>query len=79
MVTAIDLFCGVGGLSVGLKAAGMNVAAGFDVDEACRYPFEENIGAEFIQADIRRTAIAVKGSSPKLISVSSSPVLPSRM
>ena len=53
-VAAIDLFCGAGGLSFGLLSAGINVMAGFDVDGACRYPFEENItGAMFMDRDVR--------------------------
>ncbi len=53
-VAAIDLFCGAGGLSFGLQAAGIDVVAGFDVDSACRYPFEANIsGAAFFERDVR--------------------------
>jgi DNA (cytosine-5)-methyltransferase 1 len=51
-VTAVDVFCGAAGLSAGLQASGVKVAAGIDFDPACRYPFEENIGATFVQADI---------------------------
>ena len=52
-VSAIDAFCGVGGLSYGLMSAGVDVVAGIDVDGSCRYPFETNIpGAEFIERDI---------------------------
>jgi DNA (cytosine-5)-methyltransferase 1 len=40
--TAIDLFCGVGGLTRGLLDAGVRVAAGFDVDEKCHFPYEHN-------------------------------------
>src|SRR2546427_6435167 len=39
---AVDLFCGAGGLTRGLRDAGIPVAAGYDIDEACRYPFEHN-------------------------------------
>lgn len=39
---AVDLFCGAGGLTRGLLDAGIRVAAGYDIDEACRYPFEQN-------------------------------------
>lgn len=31
-MNAIDICCGIGGLSIGLKKAGFNVAAGFDID-----------------------------------------------
>jgi len=41
-VTAIDLFCGAGGLTRGLLDAGMNITAGFDIDETCRFPYEHN-------------------------------------
>jgi DNA (cytosine-5)-methyltransferase 1 len=39
---AVDLFCGAGGLTRGLLDAGIPVAAGYDVDEACRFPYEHN-------------------------------------
>lgn len=46
--TAVDLFCGAGGLTRGLLDAGISVAAGYDVDEACRFPYEHNnCGAQF--------------------------------
>lgn len=51
-VTAIDLFCGVGGLSKGLQDAGIVIAGGFDLDPKCKYPFETNIGAEFFEQDV---------------------------
>jgi len=41
-VVAVDLFCGAGGLTRGLLDAGVSVVAGYDIDEACRYPFERN-------------------------------------
>jgi len=40
--TAIDLFCGAGGLTRGLLDAGVNVVAGYDIDEMCQYPYEHN-------------------------------------
>lgn len=52
-VAAIDLFCGVGGLTFGLQAAGIPVVAGIDVDPACRYPFEANNDAAFLDRDVR--------------------------
>ena len=51
-ISAVDLFCGVGGLTYGLKQAGINVVAGLDIDETCKYPFEENNNAKFISKDI---------------------------
>jgi DNA (cytosine-5)-methyltransferase 1 len=51
-IHAIDVFCGVGGLSLGLQKSGILVNAGIDLDPSCRYPFEENIGAEFIEQDV---------------------------
>ncbi|MDD7540770.1 MAG: DNA cytosine methyltransferase [Mobiluncus porci] len=50
---AIDLFCGAGGLSYGLKQAGIEVVAGIDVDESCRYAYEHNVKAEFINISVR--------------------------
>lgn len=40
--TAVDLFCGAGGLTRGLLDAGIEVVAGYDIDEACRYAYERN-------------------------------------
>lgn len=39
---AIDLFCGVGGLTKGLEQAGINVVAGIDFEASCQYAYEEN-------------------------------------
>jgi DNA (cytosine-5)-methyltransferase 1 len=57
-VCAIDLFCGVGGLSHGLQEAGVSVVAGIDIDPSCRYPFETNIDAAFLGLDIRNVTAA---------------------
>ena len=51
-IVAVDLFCGAAGLSYGLKKSGIKIAAGIDLDPACRYPFETNIGARFVEEDI---------------------------
>jgi DNA (cytosine-5)-methyltransferase 1 len=51
-IEAIDLFCGIGGLTYGLKKAGINVLAGFDNDESCAFSYEKNNNSEFICADI---------------------------
>lgn len=55
-VAAIDVFCGVGGLSYGLQGAGIDVVAGVDLDPRCEYPFRRNIGAKFIHADVRKVS-----------------------
>jgi DNA (cytosine-5)-methyltransferase 1 len=51
-IRAVDLFCGAAGLSLGLKESGIQIAAGIDLDPACRFPFEKNIGAEFLEQDV---------------------------
>jgi DNA (cytosine-5)-methyltransferase 1 len=51
-ISAVDLFCGIGGLSYGLKEAGINIKAGFDFDNRCKYAYEENCKAKFINADV---------------------------
>lgn len=49
----VDLFCGAGGLTTGLIGAGVNVVAGVDFDEACRYPYEANHeGIKFFSTDV---------------------------
>ncbi|MDB5431421.1 MAG: DNA-cytosine methyltransferase [Caulobacter sp.] len=50
--SVVDLFCGVGGLTHGLRKAGFRVEAGIDLDEQCRYPFEQNNGARFLLKDV---------------------------
>ncbi len=59
---AIDLFCGIGGLSYGLREAGIEVSAGIDIDPSCRFAFESNCKAKFIQANIR--AVGYSDISP---------------
>lgn len=41
-IVAVDLFCGAGGLTRGLLDADIEVVAGYDIDEACRFPYEHN-------------------------------------
>ena len=52
-VSAIDLFCGAGGLSLGLRDSGVIVQAGLDNDPDCQFSYQENIGAKFLLQDIR--------------------------
>lgn len=52
-VVCVDLFCGAGGLTQGLRQAGVKVVAGVDFEEACKHPFEANHeGVVFHQADV---------------------------
>lgn len=52
MIEAVDLFCGAGGLTAGLRKAGVVVKAGYDIDTACTYAFEHNNKASFIAKDV---------------------------
>lgn len=52
-VTAIDLFCGAGGLTQGLIKSGIKVVAGVDFDGACQYAYETNNKATFIHKKIQ--------------------------
>lgn len=51
-ISCIDLFCGAGGLTHGFVLEGIHVRAGIDMDPACRYPYEANNQAKFIERDI---------------------------
>lgn len=53
-IEAIDLFCGIGGLSFGLKQSGIKILAGLDNDPSCRHAYEKNTGGEFICDDIAK-------------------------
>lgn len=48
----VDVFCGAGALTRGLIDAGIEVVAGVDHDPACRFPYERNNGAMFVQRDV---------------------------
>jgi DNA (cytosine-5)-methyltransferase 1 len=52
-IQAIDLFCGAGGLTCGLKKAGIKVRLGVDVDPACEYPYTYNNNAKCLLKDVR--------------------------
>lgn len=53
-IGVVDLFCGVGGLSHGLKQGGLNIIAGFDIDKTCEYAYTHNNGAQFFDTDISK-------------------------
>ncbi len=53
VISAVDLFCGIGGLTHGLARAGVRVVAGVDIDASCRFPYEANNASAFLTADVR--------------------------
>lgn len=61
IVAAVDLFCGIGGLTHGLQAAyvkkaqdiRIKVRAGFDIDQSCRFAYKKNNRAEFVYKDVK--------------------------
>lgn len=52
-IEAVDLFCGIGGLTYGLQKAGIKVVAGIDNDNTCQYAYEKNNNSSFVNADIK--------------------------
>lgn len=53
-ISTVDLFCGVGGLTHGFVLEGVPVIAGIDMDPACKYPYEANNQARFIEKDVSK-------------------------
>jgi len=51
-IKAVDLFCGVGGLTYGLMKAGIPVVAGVDIDASCEYAYTVNNDCQFIKKSI---------------------------
>ena len=47
-ISAVDLFCGAGGLTRGLRAAGIDVRLGVDLDPSCEYPYAFNNKTRFL-------------------------------
>ena len=52
-IEVVDLFCGIGGLSYGMKSRGFHILAGYDLDWTCQYAYETNNEAKFNYKDIR--------------------------
>ena len=55
-VAAVDLFCGVGGLTHGLELAGVPVVVGVDVENSCKFAYEHNNRARFVLRDVTQLA-----------------------
>ena len=51
-IDAVDLFCGGGGLTCGLRQSGIDVRMGIDFDERCRYAYEHNNHAKFLHKSV---------------------------
>ena len=56
--SVVDLFCGAGGLSYGFKRESFKLAAGIDIDETCRFPYEQNNAAPFVRKDVGKLTAA---------------------
>lgn len=52
--SVVDLFCGAGGLAHGFKLEGFKIAAGVDIEPACRFPFERNNDTTFHETDVSK-------------------------
>ena len=57
-ISCVDLFCGAGGLTHGFVLEGVPVVAGIDMDPACRFPYEANNSAKFVERDISKVTTA---------------------
>ena len=55
-IDVVDLFCGIGGLSYGMKAKGFQIKGGFDLDKTCRFAYEYNNEAPFFYRDIKEVS-----------------------
>lgn len=55
--SVVDLFCGIGGLSHGFYKENFDVVAGIDCDKTCKYAYEKNNEAEFIDKNINEISI----------------------
>lgn len=54
-IAAVDLFCGAGGLTYGLRKAGIEVAAGIDIDKQSKHAYTtNNPDAKFLPWDVAR-------------------------
>ncbi|MGB7406183.1 MAG: DNA cytosine methyltransferase [Pacificimonas sp.] len=69
--SAVDLFCGVGGLSFGLEQAGIEVGLGVDIDASCAHAFTHNVSGRFLRKDVEEltTAEIVEAYSPSAIKI----------
>lgn len=57
-IKAVDLFCGIGGLTKGIENMGIEVVVGIDSDESCKYAYEKNTKAIFLNKSIENIDIS---------------------
>ena len=58
---AIDLFCGAGGLSAGLKKSGFQICLGVDIDKAALNTYKHNLkNTKILKRDINNTPYSNK-------------------
>jgi DNA (cytosine-5)-methyltransferase 1 len=53
-LTGVDVLCGAGGLTCGLEKTGISITFGIDIDPECKYPYQANNQAIFINKDIQK-------------------------
>lgn len=51
-ISAVDLFCGAGGLTHGFLLEGIQVVAGVDTDPKCEYPYVKNNSSRFLLRNV---------------------------
>lgn len=51
-IEVVDLFCGTGGLSYGMKCRGFHIMGGFDLDGTCQYAYETNNHTKFFHRNV---------------------------
>ena len=51
-IKAVDVCCGIGGLTKGIENVGINVVAGIDSDQTCQYAYEKNTNSIFLNKPI---------------------------
>ena len=54
-IKAIDFFSGAGGLTYGLRSAGIDVLAGVDIEPTCKETYEKNNkGSVYLEKDVTK-------------------------
>lgn len=76
MITCLDLFCGAGGLSLGLYQSGINPLLGLDHDKAAIKTYCKNHNGKGLKADLKnidKTTILTKINNQKIDIVAGGP------